>query len=93
MPRSTRSSDSACRITDDRLVAEDPAGGLGTLTQKSDERADLGVTEPLECGHDPAGTTKAHGLAKIIIRDMGQFARDYRAMFGELPSETLKRSA
>jgi AraC-like DNA-binding protein len=24
---------------------------------------------------------------------MGQFARDYRAMFGELPSETLKKSA
>jgi AraC family ethanolamine operon transcriptional activator len=36
-------------------------------------------------------------VADIAIRwgfwHMGQFARDYRAMFGELPSETLKKSA
>jgi AraC-like DNA-binding protein len=40
----------------------------------------------------PPGTPVADVANRWGFWHMGQFARDYRAMFGELPSETLKKA-
>ncbi|MFT4159157.1 helix-turn-helix transcriptional regulator, partial [Shinella sp.] len=43
---------------------------------------------------DRNAVTSVTGVAlKCGFANLGQFARDYRETFGELPSETLKRSS
>jgi AraC family ethanolamine operon transcriptional activator len=42
--------------------------------------------------NDSSATTVAEVLTRFGVWEFGRFARDYRALFGELPSQTLRKN-
>lgn len=53
----------------------------------------LALAEARAALQDPAARSVREVAARCGFRELGRFAADYRATFGENPSETLRRSS
>jgi transcriptional regulator GlxA family with amidase domain len=53
----------------------------------------LALAEARTALQDPAATSVRQAALRCGFRELGRFAADYRATFGEYPSETLRRSS